>query len=261
MITNEGNNSIGRTLANYLGTHIVVGVGSGAEIPERDSLEFETYRAEVRVRSYDPTTKRLVFAATLPDSVVMNIAEVGLVSSANNTASESLVSSFDPAAEEWTGGTEASDNMRVGESGMTVALGTMSTVFNGRSALANAKASDTVQVAYFGAGGNVEVRFGNSDADYFSFSFPVGAGYRVASEQISQMTKTGAPDMSSITELTIIHSGSGSVTMDAIRVNSIEDNESLIVRQVFSELYRKSAGVPLDIEVPMYIDMGGATQA
>lgn len=255
MITNQGNNVIGRALADFMGTHIVVGVGEDAATEEDSSLKFETYRAEVRVRSYDPTTGRIVYAATLPDHLTMNISEVGLVTSSASEFAGDLISTFDPSFEEWIGGTETSTNMRVGGVGRNVALGTASTTFYGRTALSNATIGDTIQVAYFGNGGNVEVRLGNSSTEYFSFNFPASAGYNVYSTLISSMTKTGSPDISSITEMSIIHSGTGSVTLDAIRVNSVNDEESMIVRQVFSTMYPKIAGVPLDIEVPVVISL------
>jgi hypothetical protein len=255
MITAAGENAIGAALAYNLGTHIAVGVGSTAPTLNDKQLNFEVARAEVRTRSYDPTTNALIFTATLPDHLDIFINEVALLSTPFGNPTGGIVTKFDQSLEDWTGGTFTTNNVRVGATGLTVALGTASTSAGTRVALTESAQSDIFQVAFFGAGGTVEVRLTNSTTDYHAFTFPATAGYNVVSVPVHTMTKTGTPDLASANGVTIVHSDSGSVTMDAIRISSEQATDTIVVRQTFAPAQRKVAGMPLDIEIPLGVTL------
>ena len=122
-------------------------------------------------------------------------------------------------------------------------------------ALSNVRQSDVFQVAYFGAGGSVEIRIKNTEEDYYRYTFTPVAGYNVSSAAISALIKVGNPDLASASGLQVTHSGSGSVILDGIRVHSPEENDNLILRQRFTTPFKKVVGMPLDIEVPMVINL------
>lgn len=252
MITSEGRTESGRVLANYLGSHVAVGIGSTAPSATDTSLVFEVFRAPVRSRAYDPNTKRVVITATIPDHLELYVAEIGLVNSADSGGG--LVTTFDSNSEEWVGGSWTSTGIRVGADGLNLSASSATTAAGSRNALSNYRSSDVIQVAYYGEGGTVQVSFENTAADYHHFSFTANTGYNVYSIPVSSLTKVGSPDLSSSTGVTVTHSGTGSVTMDAIRVNSISEEESLIVRQVMGAARRKVAGMPMDIEIPFVVN-------
>ena len=253
MITDAGKLVAGRTLAAGLGTHIAVGVGSGAPTVGDTDLEFEVYRSEIRIRSYDPETQRVVLAATVPNDIELIISEVALLTTPSESGTIGMLTSFADDLAAWTGGTVETDNMRVSSSGLTVALGTASMNSGRFNDMANIQQSDYIDVAYFGAGGNVEIKLKNTDTDYYTFSFPVQAGYNIYSVPVYDLTATGTPMLNSVVGMDITHSGTGSVTMDAVRVRSEIGDETLVLRQVLTEPFHKIEGMPLDIEVPVVI--------
>lgn len=253
MITTSGSAAVGNLLANSLGGYIAVGVGSNAPTVNDERLAFETYRVPIRSRSYDPTTKVVTFTATIPDSVEFYLAEAALVDSPLDAPGGGFVVMFDPSFEEWSAGSWESENSRVGTGVLSISAETATAIGGTRVGLASSGLSDLVQVAYHGNGGSVEVRLMSSDADYYSMNFSAGTGYNVATSPIHAMTKTGNPDVSSVSGVSVIHSGSGSVLMDAIRVTPVEEGEGVILRQTFEPGYRKIAGMPLDIEVPLQL--------
>lgn len=253
MITTGGSSAIGNTLAQSLGASIAVGIGSSTPQASDTRLDFEVFRAPVRVRNYDAATNRLVLAASLPESLDVTIAEVGVYTT--NASSSGLMTTFDEVAEAWTGGTWNSTNARMGNAALALS-GASATMDGGSSiALSNIRQSDIFQVAAFGAGGTVEVRVRNSDTDYYRYTFAPAAGYNVSSAPVSSLAKVGNPDLSSVTSLHIIHSGTGSVQLDGIRIHVPEEDESLIIRQKFTTPWKKTVGMPLDIEVPLEINL------
>lgn len=253
MITVAGSAAIGRMLAESMGGYIAVGAGTGAPHVNDERLDFEVYRAAIRSRSYDPTSKVIVYTATVPDSVELTVNEVGLMSSSHSELPGGFVAMFDPGSEEWSGGTWTTSNVRVGSDGLNISGATATATGASRIALANTGKSDMIQVAYHGAGGNVEVRLTNTEDDYFSMTFPAGTGYGVYSTRIHQLTPVGSPEIVSVEGVTVIHSGAGSVTMDAVKVTPEISEEDLILRQRFLPGHRKVAGMPLDIEVPVQL--------
>lgn len=255
MITDSGSNAIGRLLADGLGAYIAVGVGTSTPASDNESLDFEVYRAPVRARSFDAATRTVIYAATIPDSLTMQISEVGLLTSSANTDASGMVTEFNDELEVWEGGEFVSEGVRVSGTGLRLAVGETFTEAAGRLAFQSARLSDTMQVAYVGAGGQVEVRFENGPDDYHSLKFTPLTGYNVASVQIRSLDKVGSPDLNSSTGIRVLHTGTGNVIMDAIRVKSITEDESLLVRQRFPQAYTKVEGMPLDIEVPVVIGL------
>lgn len=242
------------TLATSMNAFISVGIGSAAPAPTDNKLGFEVARAEITNSSYDAATRTVMYKATLPSDAEFSMSEVALVASGSTATSGGLLTAFDQTIEEWTGGTWSESNILIGSTGLNVALGTASRL-NPEGRTMPLRNSDTVQVAYFGAGGNVEIRLGNTATDYLSFTFTAQTGHNVSQKVVREMTRTGEVSLESINTITIIHSGSGSVTMDAIRVTPEADEETLVVRQKLGTSYRKVAGMPLDIEIPLVVNL------
>jgi len=215
-------------------------------------LNFEVFRSRIRARSYDATTDNLVFTATIPDYLDVYVKEIALISSSSD-ADASIVTSFDEATEQWEGGTFTTANARYGDDALLLSGVTASTYTDTRPALAGISLSDTIQVAYFGAGGTVDLRFNNTAEDYHSTTFTATSGYNVARIPVSSLVKAGVPDLASANGITITHAGTGSITLDAIRVSHASNDDTLIVRQLLPEAYRKPAGLPMDIELPMVV--------
>lgn len=255
MITNAGSGAIGRTLSEGLGGYIAIGVGNSAPQADGERLDFEVYRTEIRSRSYDATTKTIIYAATLPDSVEAFISEVAILTSPENTSAGGLIAVFDPTSEDWSTGEWVQTDIRVGEDGLKLANQVAATKGATRVSLATTGQADLVQIAYVGTGGNVEVMLMNTDEDYFSVSFSATLGYNVHTVPMHEMTVFGTPDINSVSGVAVSHSGVGSVVMDAIKVTPIQENESMLLRQLFSTPHRKASGMPLDIEIPVVIDL------
>lgn len=253
MITVSGDVAIGRLLSESLGSYIAVGCGTGTPSPNDERLDFEVYRAPIRSRSYDPTTKTVVYAATIPDSIALTVNEVGLMFANHSILPGGFIAMFDQDAEEWSAGEWVSTNVRVGVEGLNISGDTAVTTGATRVALTTTGKSDLIQVAYFGAGGQAEVRLTNTDTDYFSMTFPTANGFGVYNIPIHELAIVGDPEIVSVQGVTVIHSGSGSVTMDSIRVTPTAFDEDLILRQRFAPGHKKVPGMPLDIEVPIQL--------
>lgn len=249
MITSAGKNFVGNSLVNSLPGHIVAGCGNSAPDAANVVLDFEVVRVPVRYSNYDAATGLIHFIGTVPDTFTGYISEVGLVSSASTVSNAGVLASFIQDIEPWSGGTWTSQNSRVG--GSALQLSGAAATLPDLSGLPTTKISDMLKVAYFGAGGTVEVRIENSSTDYYSTSFTAKAGYNVHTVVLSDMAETGSPFINSATSLNIIHSGTGNVQMDAIRVTPADQTEFLVVRQLLNPGFNKVAGMPLDIEVTM----------
>lgn len=252
MITTGGSAAIGNTIAQMLSANIAVGVGESTPAVGDTGLDFEVYRGPVRVRSYDATTKRVVLAATIPEDIDVSISEIGLFTGESEAGG--IVTSFDSMMEQWDVSTWTDLNNRVGGSALEVSMTTANLDSTGSVALSNIQQSDMFQVAYHGAGGAVEVRIKNTDEDYYMFNFTPQTGYNIASTPVSALTKVGSPDLASSNGVSVTHSGSGSVTMDAIKIDSATDGDTLIARQVITPV-KKVPGRPLDIEIALVINV------
>lgn len=253
MITNSGRTAIGTALAEGLVGSVAIGIGVSDASVEDTHLDFETYRAEVRARAYDPISQSVIYSATIPSDISTKISEIGLFSATPGDIYGGFVSTFSEDAEDWTAGTWTEDNIRYGTTGLTVSQQTASTQSTVRQALVEARNSDIVQVAYHGTGGNVEIRLTGTDEDYFSMTFPVGNGYNVVSKKISELVPTGVPSVQAVSGITVIHSGTGNITLDAIRVTSDISGDNLIHRQKLAEVKSKAEGIPMDVDIPIEV--------
>lgn len=252
MILESGKDAIGMTLARSLMPYAVIGVGSSAVSASDTQLDFEVLRVPTRAANYDAATKTITYTATIPAELELSLSEIGLVSLISGNTSSGIITTFDETVEQWTGGSWVTNGVRIGSTGLNVSAATVKTL-DQRPMSVELTNGDTLQVAYYGAGGSVEVRLNNTDADYLSFSFTPTAGHNVASTPISAMTRTGDVNLASINGITVVHSGSGSVTMDGIKVSAPVGDDVLIVRQKLAANYSKIAGMPLDIEIPVVL--------
>ena len=254
MITNEGRDAIGMTLATKTTSFVAVGIGSAEPAANDRQLGFEVVRAPVTTSSYDPATRTVTYKATLPSDAEFNMSEVALIASGHGDSAGDVLTSFDNTIEEWVGGTWVDTNVLIGTTGMSLS-GDTATRTNPEGRSFRLSNSDTVRVAYYGGGGNIEIRLGNTPTDYLSFSFAVEAGHNVEPQAVRDMTRTGSVSLESINSITVIHSGTGNVTMDAIRVTSEAEGETMMIRQKLASSYHKVAGMPLDIEIPLVVSL------
>lgn len=252
MITDVGSLIVGRTLADNLGTHIAVGVGESVPSVGDTGLDFEVFRMPVRVRSYDPQSNTVVLAATMPESLDVVVSEVALLQSSSNAGSFGILENFSETSE-WVNGSHETANMRIGGGGLRVSQEEASVSENSFGASSDLQNSGSVEVAYFGEGGDVEVRLKTGSTDYYSFSFTAEAGYNVYSVPVYNLAVTGEPMLNSINSMSVTHSGTGAVVLDAIRAKADYDDESVIIRQVFNQPFQKIEGMPTDVEISVVV--------
>lgn len=250
MITNAGNQRIGRALSDYLASHIAVGIGVSPVTAEDTRLQFEVSRAKINVSSYDYTEGIVTLKATLDQFLEGSITEIGLVSSSSDSSGGRLIFGFDPAQEMWSGGTWVTENVHLGNEGMGL-LDTAATVSNVNVDLSVFEAQDVMEFAYYGTGGTLTVRLLNDATNYFEYTFPVLAGFNVHSQNFGTLTPTGVPELGSIRAMTITHSGGGGITMDGLRAARANEETVLIARNVPTVPIIKELGRSLDIEFPL----------
>lgn len=253
MIPSVGKQEIGRSLSNNLGSHIAVGIGGTAPAIGDRNLQFEVWRGEITARAYDPATSKLHFKTNIPDVLDLTVVEVALIVDSANEVYSTLISTADADMEDWTGGTWTGTGVRMGGAGINVSSST-ATLNNVRANLSSYGSRDQIQLAYHAptGGGTVTLTLYTTPTDYYRGAFTAVAGYNIATFTLQGMTATGSPDLSNIEDLTLQHSGAGSVTMDAVRAVRTEFNSTLVQRSVITPRV-KSAGVPMDIEVSITI--------
>lgn len=284
MITTDGKLHIQRYLAGYvpaIAQSMVFGTGDRAEALGDIALHLQTTQSTINLVYPDFVSNKLGFKATVPDSYVGKVYEVGLYTLAEPPVSidygSRLLTTFDSASEDWldtTSGLYAafgSTSTRIGADSLLHTPALSSTTTSSLSGMqidlyANSSA-DSFTFAFNVANANtnqIVFKFMTNSSNYYSFTLASGtvgtAGYKVIELTKGSAVVTGAPSWDNITEIQVSTtskaSGASSVEFEAIR---IEDKDSqnidyiLVARKVLSTPVTKVTGQPLDIEFTMDI--------
>lgn len=270
MITTQGIPHIKRYLAGSVPRivgSLALGVGSSSEVVGSTLLDFEVVRADVTLSSYDASTDRIVFKATIPEDFIGTVYEVGAWSMsadavAGDYASRSLVT-FESALETWTNATFSATAARVGIEALqhTPAASATSTsqmtdiVYD----LSGYSSADKFSFAYNVANANtsnVQFRFMTDASNYYTFSLGTQtAGYKIVTATKGTATVTGTPSWGNITEIDVITTsgagGASAVSFDGVRLedtDTINPNYLLVARKVLATPFTKTEIMAQDVE-------------
>lgn len=251
MFTTQGSRSLLRTVADSgVVTHMSVGIGNTAATTADSRLDCEVLRLPIVTATPDFVNNVIVYKATIPAEEAVDAYEIGLVSSPvspNTTLTDFTESNF------WTNGAASTLNSRVeGSSWLSnPAVSTAQTV-SGNVAFTWSDA-DEIVVAYF-VGSNVSnatIRFQTDGSNYYSYSLPVTAGYRITRIARSAFTTTGAPGAINSVALitTATAGGAAALYWDAIiSVDTADRDPDLVIRRVLGANINKAAGISRDLE-------------
>lgn len=276
MITASGRTFFKRYLANQgtaLAGALAIGVGSTAENLNDQALEFEYARVPIELTSYDFSTDRLVFKATLPSDVQGKVYEIGLWTDEvnpgiNGSGASRILTTFDSATETWTNGTYDTTTVRIGDDSLKHTPAASATVESINATqnldLGDYSNNDKFLIAYNCDNANtqtVAIRFYTDSSNYYSFSTSSpSAGYHVQSFTKGSATITGSPDWSDITQISVLTTaksgGAASVEYDGIRiedVDTISPTYGLIARKVLSSPVTIEGGIEMDIEYALAV--------
>lgn len=284
MITDNGKLHVKRYMAKYvpsIGESIAFGIGGTAEAGTDTSLNFEVARAAVNLLTYDYSSNKLIFKATVPPNLAAKFYEVGLYS---NPVVESTVDSGSRMIS--TFGSEGAWEM--GGSG-TLGYSTASTRIGAQSLSVTSPANQTVSAAiggmYLDFSNNastdafklainvvdnnanfVGIRFRTSASSYFQYAWdtPVRtSGYKILEVTKDSFTPIGtiAPTWDNITSIMVYvvskTAGPSVVEFDSIRVDDkINTNSNILVaRRVLSTPVTSIDGQAQDIEFALDINV------
>jgi hypothetical protein len=251
MFTTQGGRAVIRSFADSpLVTHMAFGIGATAATVSDTRLECEILRIPISTITPDFVGGTIVYKATIPAEEAIDVFELGLVN--NPLKTSTLISDFAEVST-WSAGTTSTSNSRYGAgtlflnpalSATTTATGAFSFVWTD---------ADEVIVSYF-VGTNVasaSIRLGTDTSNYYSFSLPVTAGYRISRIPRSSFTTTGAPGAINTVSViaTATAGGAGSVYFDTLSINDTADRDpDLQVRRVLASDVNKASGIARDME-------------
>lgn len=279
MLTNEGKQHIRRYLAGYvpnIAQSIAYGIGSSAESATDTSLQLEAGRIQIVTTGYDFVTDNIIYKATFPSDLTVDIYEVGLYSrfvddAAFGSYPSKNISTFDSATESWLTAGSPSDfsntNTRIGADSLfhqllasgteTSSLGDISLDLSG---YAN---SDIFRLATSSTGANfsVAIRFKTDSSNYYTATFSgIGSGYVISEILKSSLVPTGSPDLKSINQIDVITTAGAAaadVEIDVLRVinKNVNFDNVLISREVLAVPVLKEEGISQDIEFSLKVNL------
>lgn len=245
------------------------GIGDSAANVADTILQFEVDRQPVSLIAPDYSGSKIVFKAPISNSMVGEIREVGLftTATAGNSSAPSLLTTFDSATEQWiTAGSAATFNSspaRIGVDSLfhaPIASATMSSTLSSiQLDLSSFSGADPFNFAYNVGNANtanVKFRFLTDVSNYYEFSLGAQtSGYKIIQALKSTATPTGTPDWSNITQImaTTISSASGpsAVNYDGLRVENLDiinPSSILLAHEVLSSPYVRTATKTQEIE-------------
>lgn len=270
MITARGKETILRFIGgieSQIGGSLEVGIGSTPFNTADTKLAFPAYATNVELVGVDLPNSLIVFKGTLPESIAGTFSEMGLSYSsveAGSTLNESTVlSAGDQAVEPWTGGQSTTNNIRLGERGIALAVNnTTSTarMLDFGFDLSSYSSLDQFSVSIHSAldVDTFRLRLMVDSNNYFQYSGPVGSGYEILTFTKSNFTVVGSPSWSSIVymEIDSVSDGAGTLTFDAFRIDDkdyVNRDNFLVSRLVLSTPFVKAPGAPLEIEYGLVV--------
>lgn len=281
-----------RFLTNFLAGNVsfsskelAVGIADGSEYAVSDSnsrLGFEFYRVPVEFGTTNIQsngqggfTYGVIYKATLPQTVVGQINEIGLYPGNRQSSivySDKFISDFENNLI-WTysdGSNPAiiqNNNVRIGSYFIDLTVGSSSQskeiVANTNSLdISGYSVNDSLTLAYFQEDSNLEsitVKFYSSDIDYLEANFVANSttGNKIAQISLSDMLNNpvGSPDATAINKIGIVinsnSGGASTVYLDGLRIND-EDTFSpsygIVSRALITGGLNKVLGRTVDIE-------------
>ena len=261
MITTVGKANLIRVVAGLqpsLVTHIAVGIGATAAVVGDTRLECETLRLPVVSATPDYVNNAVIYKATIPAETAIDAYEVGLVSSPAPV--NVLLSDFTEEPGFWTVGTASTSNSRVAGGTLLLAPTVSATSTSVAVIDTDWSASDEVVVSYF-VGANVAsaiIRFKTDASNYYSYSLPVTAGYRITRIPRASFVATGTPSSLTTIEVTTTASAGGTAALyyDSISIaDAVDRAPELIARRVLATNVNKPVGTARDIEYALTVSV------
>lgn len=275
IITNAGRASILNAVAGKsvgFATSLVAGIGSTTATINDTELEYAVGGNDINAVIADLVNEKLYFKATLPSADNYEIRELGCFSTNYTGAQNSfgagsialLVFGENTPWEDDTGiSTLANTNNRIGA--VSIQYSAFSTA-KGHTAfqqdLAILPDDATFDLAYYvNSISDLILRFKFDDSNYFECAtWPVTNGYNIAKVAKSTFTVTGTPSWDNLTVLEVEATGTAAtLSLDALRytvpVVSEAINSSLLSRVVLTTPQQKLAGVSMDIEYMLELDI------
>ena len=274
IITANGKETILQYLAGTTldwASHMAVGAIVQTSIADTNTtLDFEIARTPVTLKSYSTSSPKLTVMATLDETIIANIYEIGIYPIANNATfgqRNNLIISDFSVLSNWsaTAGGPVSTNEFLAQSPTSPRLGAYSinipesttyTSTNVSFNFSNHTVLDTVDLLIDNVvgTGNVSVTFGNNagDTETLTYSLSTNSSYQVVSQNVTQ----ALIDLGQITSLSIVTPSSFSFLIDAIKAsinNEVNASSALVSRSELTTPIAKLAGTPLDIEY--YLDL------
>lgn len=242
MLTTEGKYHIKRFMAtqvSHIGRSIALGIGTTAPTLTDSRLDFEVARATISGIYYNFATDKLVVKATVPESLIASVRELGLFSLEANVAAgqseDRMVSTFDSASEVWSNTPVWSTaNTRIGEDSLRQSPAAGLTVSNEVSELSldlsGYSDADLFQFAYNNANtntANVKVKFKTDNSNYYTYTATSPtAAYHIDTVARSSFVATGTPSWASIAKIEVSTTSSasvvGTVDWDGIRITDTD---------------------------------------
>lgn len=274
MLTTAGKQHIKRRLSDAsLIQSIAFGIGDKVESVNDTALQLEVVSVPVNLVTLDLVNNKIIYKASIPESYVGKIYEVGGYSLLTNPTiadhTSRLISTFDSATEDWVNPSTldyapfTTANTRVGEDSLSFTPGASATTTyalqNIGLNLEGYSAADKFIFAYNVGNANtnqITVRFMTDASHYFEFALgSQTAGYKFVERTIGSATVTGAPSWSNISQIQVLvtssSGGASAVNFDALRILDIDSPQTdyvLVARKVLSSPETKIAGRTLDIE-------------
>jgi len=275
VITVAGKESILSAVAgNSAGfaTSIVAGIGDVTATVNDTSLEFLVGGNDITTVMVDPINEKIFFKATLPAQDNYEVHELGCFSinytgAQNSINGGSIILITFGESTTWfdTEGTSTFEgsNNRIGlksieYSGFTTVEGYADLVQD----LSHLGDSTTFDLAYYSEGvSDLELRFNTDEDNYYSTnSWTVDDGYNIDKIAVGSFTATGVPDWAFIRTVSIVANGTdATLSLDALRYtipSATEASDStLLSRVVLTEPQQKLAGVSMDLEYVLELDL------
>lgn len=266
IITNRGREVIGKFLAGQRASWsdaISIGSGDSSAQATDQFLDMEFWREEVDLRAYNTNNNQIVLRSRIPASVIGKIYELSVhaASSSNRSFSTSpMISSFDTSVESWSGGSDNTDDSRIGNRSLELSPSgtTLSAYWDFEGDLRAYDNETKFRLGYLASGSitSVRLRFKSTDSDYREYSFsPSTSGYQVENWLLQDFSITGSPEWKEIYRLEVAVSGTGTLVFDGLSAifEKTDDPDSILVSRALvafnsSSFFKKNAQRELQIE-------------
>jgi hypothetical protein len=263
MITNKGENFFFDYLAGRLprwAGKMAVGIGqAGASKTDKD-LEYHISDASIDIIVPDFYQQLIVIRGVVPSTLDCEIREIGIYFEPTPSIYRSIVR-FDPAVEQFEGGTQVFDGA-VGTTSISAVDGDVITYSSYPLLLGSVAASDEFRIALHKTAGiaGVVARFLVDENNYYTYTFAAEAseGSQILRAEKRNFVPTGYPDWQSIQQVIFeVQADIGtSLVLDDMRASARNSQQILLAREVLSTPIRTQAGQDTEIEYKVKVNFG-----